>query len=127
MIPHLYCFVFLLLSDIPRSILRLLKNWIYLITCLGICCEVSIVSGFVLFLPKYLETQFGTTTSVANLFTGRFYNEEQWNINHALNFIWSGYVRKLNLQLFTMIVHTVARLTGHFTHSVLCVIVWGEG
>ncbi|XP_060076397.1 solute carrier organic anion transporter family member 5A1-like [Ylistrum balloti] len=58
------------IKDIPRSILNLLTNKIYLITCLGICCEISIVSGFVVFLPKYLETQFGTSKSVANLFTG---------------------------------------------------------
>ncbi|ESO83194.1 hypothetical protein LOTGIDRAFT_92173, partial [Lottia gigantea] len=58
------------IRDIPRSILRLLKNPIYIITTLGICCEIAIVSGFVVFLPKYIETQFGTSTSVANLFTG---------------------------------------------------------
>lgn len=58
------------IKDIPRSMLSLLKNDVYLVTCLGICCEIAIVSGFVVFLPKYLETQFGTTTSMANLFTG---------------------------------------------------------
>ncbi|XP_050389881.1 solute carrier organic anion transporter family member 5A1 [Patella vulgata] len=58
------------IKDIPRSILRLLKNPVYIITSLGICCEIAIVSGFVVFLPKYIETQFGTSTSVANLFTG---------------------------------------------------------
>ncbi|GAB1599393.1 solute carrier organic anion transporter family member 5A1-like [Argonauta hians] len=58
------------IKDIPKSIWLLLKNSIYLITCLGICCEFSIVSGFVTFLPKYFETQFGSSTSVANLFTG---------------------------------------------------------
>lgn len=50
--------------------LSLLKNKVYLVTCFGICCEIAIVSGFVVFLPKYLETQFGTSTSMANLFTG---------------------------------------------------------
>ena len=59
-----------LLSDIPRSIMSLLRNKVYLVTCLGICCEIAIVSGFVVFLPKYLETQFGTSTSMANVFTG---------------------------------------------------------
>ncbi|KAJ8305036.1 hypothetical protein KUTeg_017412 [Tegillarca granosa] len=33
------------IKDIPRSILQLLKNSIYLITCLGIGCEISIASG----------------------------------------------------------------------------------
>ncbi|WAR16892.1 SO3A1-like protein [Mya arenaria] len=33
------------LLNIPKSILRLLKNKIYLVTSFGICCEISIVSG----------------------------------------------------------------------------------
>ncbi|XP_053381790.1 solute carrier organic anion transporter family member 5A1-like [Mercenaria mercenaria] len=57
-------------KDIPKSILSLLKNKIYLVTSFGICCEISIVSGFVVFLPKYIETQFGTSKSEASLFTG---------------------------------------------------------
>ncbi|CAG2209557.1 SLCO3A [Mytilus edulis] len=57
------------IRDIPRSMLNLLKNKIYVLTSLGICCEIAIVSGFVVFLPKYLETQFGTSKSM-NLFTG---------------------------------------------------------
>lgn len=51
--------------------MRLLKNKIYLVTSFGICCEISIVSGFVVFLPKYIETQFGTSKSEASLFTGK--------------------------------------------------------
>ena len=29
------------------------------------------MSGFVVFLPKYIETQFGTSKSEASLFTGK--------------------------------------------------------
>ncbi|ELU10514.1 hypothetical protein CAPTEDRAFT_116572, partial [Capitella teleta] len=58
------------IKELPRAFQRLLKNPIFLITCLGICCEVCIVSGFVVFLPKYLETQFTLSKSVANLLTG---------------------------------------------------------
>lgn len=58
------------IKELPRSLWRLLSNPIYLITSLGICCEISIVSGFILFLPKYLETQFGLSKSFANLLTG---------------------------------------------------------
>jgi organic anion transporter 3A len=32
--------------------------------------ELNIVSGFVVFLPKYLETQFSLGKSEASLFTG---------------------------------------------------------
>ncbi len=29
-----------------------------MVPCLGSCMELAIVSGFLIFLPKYLETQF---------------------------------------------------------------------
>lgn len=45
------------LGDIPRSMWSLLSNPVYIVTCLGSCMELSIVSGFLVFLPKYLETQ----------------------------------------------------------------------
>lgn len=41
-----------------------------MVTCLGSCMEVSIVSGFLVFLPKYLETQFIIDKSKANIFAG---------------------------------------------------------
>nr|KAG5698557.1 hypothetical protein BaRGS_027068 [Batillaria attramentaria] len=58
------------IKEIPKSILKLLRNPVYALLLPAICCEIAIVSGFVVFLPKYIETQFGTSTSVANLFTG---------------------------------------------------------
>ncbi|GFO38515.1 solute carrier organic anion transporter family member [Plakobranchus ocellatus] len=57
-------------KEIPRAVLSLIKNPVYTIMLPAICCEICIVSGFVVFLPKYIESQFGTTTSQANLFTG---------------------------------------------------------
>lgn len=35
--------------------------------------ELIIVSGFVVFLPKYLETQFSLGKSQASVFTGNAY------------------------------------------------------
>ncbi|XP_014663795.1 PREDICTED: solute carrier organic anion transporter family member 5A1-like [Priapulus caudatus] len=58
------------LKDIPQSMWHLMTNGVYLATCLGACMEVAIVSGFVVFLPKYLETQFGIGKSDANILTG---------------------------------------------------------
>ncbi|KAI1285077.1 Solute carrier organic anion transporter family member 5A1 [Halotydeus destructor] len=57
-------------KDIPRSMWRLLSNPIFMVTCLGACMELSIVNGFLVFLPKYLETQFTISKSEANLFAG---------------------------------------------------------
>ena len=64
---------------------RLLSNKVYIVSNLGICCEICIVSGFVVFLPKYLETQFGVSKSTANLMTGKVVYLEKstffcWNI-----------------------------------------------
>lgn len=60
------------IPDIPVSMWRLLKNPVYVVTCLGACMELMIVSGFVVFLPKYLETQFSLGKSQASVFTGEF-------------------------------------------------------
>lgn len=59
------------LSDIPKSMWRLACNPVYIVTCLGACMELVIVSGFVVFLPKYLETQFSLGKSQASIFTGK--------------------------------------------------------
>ena len=61
---------FSLITDIPRSVWRLLCNPVYMVLVIGGCCEICIVSGFCVFLPKYLETQFGISKSAANLLTG---------------------------------------------------------
>ena len=60
-----------MMADFPVAVWRLVTNPVYIVTCFGICCEVSIISGFVVFLPKYLETEFGSTKSAANLLTGK--------------------------------------------------------
>ncbi|XP_039299055.1 solute carrier organic anion transporter family member 5A1 [Nilaparvata lugens] len=60
----------ILIADIPRSMWRLVCNPVYVVTCLGACMELVIVSGFVVFLPKYLETQFSLGKSQASVFTG---------------------------------------------------------
>lgn len=58
------------IKDIPSSMWRLVSNPIYICTCLGACMELMIVSGFIVFLPKYLETQFSLGKSQASVFTG---------------------------------------------------------
>ena len=39
-----------------------------MVPCLGSCMELAIVSGFLIFLPKYLETQFSLGKLEANMF-----------------------------------------------------------
>ena len=50
---------------------KLVCNPIYVVTCLGACMELMIVSGFIVFLPKYLETQFSLSKSQASVFAGQ--------------------------------------------------------
>lgn len=64
------------IKDLPLSMWRLISNPIYIVTCLGACMELMIVSGFIVFLPKYLETQFSLGKSQASVFTGQFF---KWN------------------------------------------------
>lgn len=73
-------------SDIPLSMWRLVCNPIYVVTCLGACMELMIVSGFVVFLPKYLETQFSLGKSQASVFTGKFISKSKWSFRFNLFF-----------------------------------------
>ncbi|GAB6030943.1 hypothetical protein CHUAL_007768 [Chamberlinius hualienensis] len=57
-------------KDIPISIWKLISNPVYVVTCLGSCMELMIISGFIVFLPKYLETQYSLGIPQANIFTG---------------------------------------------------------
>lgn len=50
--------------------MKLLKNPVYMLLNLASVFEMVIVTGFITFVPKYLETQFGLRTSQANLYTG---------------------------------------------------------
>jgi hypothetical protein len=59
-------------AEFMLAVKRLLCNPIYMVTCLGACMELAIVSGFVVYLPKYLETQFSLGKSQASVFTGTF-------------------------------------------------------
>lgn len=69
------------------SMWRLISNPVYIVTCLGACSELIIVSGFLVFLPKYLETQFSIGKSQASVFTGckyficEFYLKKKKSIN----------------------------------------------
>jgi organic anion transporter 3A len=68
--PLLFFFCCCFSLDIPLSMWRLISNPVYIVTCFGACMELMIVSGFVVFLPKYLETQFSLGKSQASVFTG---------------------------------------------------------
>jgi solute carrier organic anion transporter family, member 3A len=41
-----------------------------MIVTLAFCFEITIISGFMTFLPKYIEHQFTVNNSMANIYTG---------------------------------------------------------
>ncbi|VDL59729.1 unnamed protein product [Hymenolepis diminuta] len=57
-------------KDIPKSIFNLLKNKIYVVTCLCICCEMFIIIGFAGFLPKYMEIEYQISKATASMIAG---------------------------------------------------------
>ncbi|VDD83589.1 unnamed protein product [Mesocestoides corti] len=61
-------------KDIPKSIFALLKNEIYVVTCLCICCEMFIVIGFAGFLPKYMEIEYQISKTTASMIAGNSLN-----------------------------------------------------
>nr|AKN21546.1 slc21a-1 [Schmidtea mediterranea] len=58
------------LKDIPYAILSLLKNKIYIVVSLAICCEMFLVNGFAAFLPKYIENEYKVTNITSSLIAG---------------------------------------------------------
>ncbi|XP_048256798.1 solute carrier organic anion transporter family member 3A1-like [Haliotis rufescens] len=58
------------LSDLPKSVVRVLRNPVVACLLLGNCCVLFFVGGNIAFAPKYIENQFGTQTSKANFIVG---------------------------------------------------------
>ncbi|ELU15238.1 hypothetical protein CAPTEDRAFT_212824 [Capitella teleta] len=57
------------LKDMPKALLRLIKNPVIVFVTCGTCFNVYL-SGFSTFMPKYIEQQFQTTASMASILTG---------------------------------------------------------
>ncbi|XP_046573018.1 solute carrier organic anion transporter family member 3A1-like [Haliotis rubra] len=56
--------------DMPRSILRILKNPVVACLLLGNVSAFFFVGGYLSFAPKYIETQFARTAAEANFILG---------------------------------------------------------
>ncbi|XP_035659491.1 solute carrier organic anion transporter family member 5A1-like [Branchiostoma floridae] len=70
LIDCLFVCLFVCPTDIPHAVMSLCTNVPYL--CISLCAtmELSVVTGFITFVPKFLESQFGVSASEANLLTG---------------------------------------------------------
>jgi prolipoprotein diacylglyceryltransferase len=58
------------IKALPFAIKNLLVNKVFMIVTFAFCFEITIISGFITFLPKYIEHQFSVNDSMANIYTG---------------------------------------------------------
>ncbi|XP_033640299.1 solute carrier organic anion transporter family member 4A1-like [Asterias rubens] len=58
------------LKDFPRAVLVLLKNFPFVFISASACTEWFILSGFAVFAPKFLESQFNLSSGWASIVVG---------------------------------------------------------
>ncbi|XP_062045541.1 solute carrier organic anion transporter family member 5A1 isoform X1 [Lepus europaeus] len=56
--------------DLPRAAVRILSNMTFLFVSLSYTAESAIVTAFITFIPKFIESQFGIPASNASIYTG---------------------------------------------------------
>ncbi|KAK2886448.1 hypothetical protein Q8A73_020394 [Channa argus] len=57
-------------KDLPKAALRILSNMTFLFVSLSYTAECAIVTAFITFIPKFIESQFGLPASNASIYTG---------------------------------------------------------
>ncbi|ELK02364.1 Solute carrier organic anion transporter family member 5A1 [Pteropus alecto] len=67
--------------DLPRAAVRILSNMTFLFVSLSYTAESAIVTAFITFIPKFIESQFGIPASNASIYTGLFSNSENSNLD----------------------------------------------
>ncbi|XP_019060777.2 solute carrier organic anion transporter family member 5A1 [Fukomys damarensis] len=58
--------------DLPRAAVRILSNMTFLFVSLSYTAESAIVTAFITFIPKFIESQFGIPASNASIYTASF-------------------------------------------------------
>ncbi|XP_043922198.1 solute carrier organic anion transporter family member 5A1-like [Protopterus annectens] len=59
------------IKDLPRAAVRILSNMTFLFVSLSYTAESAIVTAFITFIPKFIESQFGIPASSASIYTGK--------------------------------------------------------
>ncbi|CAL1580682.1 unnamed protein product [Knipowitschia caucasica] len=58
------------MRDLPRAAMKILSNVTFLFVSLSYTAECAIVTAFITFIPKFIESQFGIPASSASIYTG---------------------------------------------------------
>ncbi|KAJ0012249.1 hypothetical protein NQD34_013224 [Periophthalmus magnuspinnatus] len=58
------------MRDLPRAAVKILSNVTFLFVSLSYTAECAIVTAFITFIPKFIESQFGIPASSASIYTG---------------------------------------------------------
>ncbi|XP_056149829.1 solute carrier organic anion transporter family member 5A1-like [Lampris incognitus] len=58
------------IKDLPKAAIRILSNVTFLFVSLSYTAESAIVTAFITFIPKFIESQFGIPASNASIYTG---------------------------------------------------------
>ncbi|XP_075776671.1 solute carrier organic anion transporter family member 5A1 isoform X2 [Pelodiscus sinensis] len=57
-------------KELPQAAVRILSNMTFLFVSLSYTAESAIVTAFITFIPKFIESQFGIPASNASIYTG---------------------------------------------------------
>uniref|UniRef100_A0A671K7P3 Solute carrier organic anion transporter family member 5A1-like n=1 Tax=Sinocyclocheilus anshuiensis TaxID=1608454 RepID=A0A671K7P3_9TELE len=58
------------INDLPKAAVRILSNVTFLFVSLSYTAECAIVTAFITFIPKFIESQFVVPASNASIYTG---------------------------------------------------------
>eukprot|EP00063_Salmo_salar_P071349 XP_014046184.1 PREDICTED: solute carrier organic anion transporter family member 5A1-like [Salmo salar] len=58
------------IKELPKAAVRILSNVTFLFVSLSYTAESAIVTAFITFIPKFIESQFGIPASSASIYTG---------------------------------------------------------
>lgn len=100
--------------ELPRAAVRILSNMTFLFVSLSYTAESAIVTAFITFIPKFIESQFGIPASNASIYTGKALPMSV-TLQGLLFFGWWN----KSIQEWT---ENMAFRTGDLIH--LCVLVW---
>lgn len=75
--------------DIPKAAVRILSNMTFLFVSLSYTAESAIVTAFITFIPKFIESQFGIPASNASIYTGKMCMLTFW--------VWSYFTKQQNV------------------------------